>query len=426
MAGECFCIVRRRVKFERNAEFPAMEEQLHKEFRELRRRGIKVKGWWFKTRAKQILESANPNNTFKFSQGWFARFKNRYKISLRRPTNTAQKQPSEKEASIQEFHRQIREAQMSGMGHGDGPQEERFQLHQIANVDQTPLPFSFTQGPTYDTTNSSTVWVRGGSSGLDKRQCTAQLTIFADGKPRIKPFVIFRGKGKRISLRERLQYDKRVTVHFQTNAWCDEVAMEQWVKNCWKPCVKEESLLILDIHNAQKTDHIKDLLKECDTTPIFVPAGCTSIIQPLDVCYNAPFKSRVEGAAMQHMQDNLEGYLNGKFTAGERRVLLTKWVGQAWEELSENKEMTVTSFKKCGISTAADGSEDFEIHLEGLEDYEVKMNDPSTDDDGDPFVDLIEGDADIDEASVDHRSNSDIESDPFAHLSDDDSLTEED
>ena len=30
------------------------------------------------------------------------------------------------------------------------------------------------------------------------------------------------GKGKTISMKERLQYDKRVMVHFQENAWCDE------------------------------------------------------------------------------------------------------------------------------------------------------------------------------------------------------------
>ena len=53
-----------------------------------------------------------------------------------------------------------------------------------------------TSGPTYDTTNSPTVWVRGGVSGMDKRQCTVQLTIFADGQPRVKPLLIFRGKGK--------------------------------------------------------------------------------------------------------------------------------------------------------------------------------------------------------------------------------------
>ena len=49
------------------------------------------------------------------------------------------------------------------------------------------------------------MWVRGGSSGLEKRQCTVQLTIFADGEPaQIKPLLIFWGKGLRISLREKV------------------------------------------------------------------------------------------------------------------------------------------------------------------------------------------------------------------------------
>ena len=39
---------------------------------------------------------------------------------------------------------------------------------------------------------------------IEKRQCTAQITLFADGKARIKPLLIFREKGKRISLEKRL------------------------------------------------------------------------------------------------------------------------------------------------------------------------------------------------------------------------------
>ena len=253
-----------------------MEEQLHTEFRELRRRGVLVKGWWFLTRGKQLLPENDSG--FKFSKGWFNRFKRRYKISLRRPTNTAQKQPTDKEEAIRKFHHEIRQAQQPSED-SDGQVEDRFKHSQIANVDQTPLPFAFNQGSTYETTNSTSVWVSGGSSGLDKRQCTVQLTIFADGGCRVKPLIIFRGKRLRIPLRERVQYDKRVTASFQSNAWCDENIMQQWITNSWKPNVKEESLLVLDVHKARKTENIKLLLKQCGTVPIFVPAGCTGIVQ---------------------------------------------------------------------------------------------------------------------------------------------------
>ena len=81
-------------------------------------------------------------------------------------------------------------------------------------MDQTPLPFSFCDGETYTDTGEQSVWVRGSGSGLDKRQCTVQLTLFADGEQRVKPLLIFRGKGKRISFTEQMKYDRRVVVRF--------------------------------------------------------------------------------------------------------------------------------------------------------------------------------------------------------------------
>lgn len=47
---------------------------------------------------------------------------------------------------------------------------------------------------------------------MEKRQCTVQLTIFADGVPRVKPLLIFRGQGKRITLREK--YDKKILLSY--------------------------------------------------------------------------------------------------------------------------------------------------------------------------------------------------------------------
>jgi hypothetical protein len=132
---------------------------------------------------------------------------------------------------------------------------------------------------TLEAYDASAIWVHGKGSG-QKRQCTAQLSIFTDGEPRVKPLLIFRGQGKRISLKETLQCDSRVKVHFQPNAWCDQSVMDIWVKNCCKHPDNEESLLVMD---DQKRDEILDLLKkECDTAAILVLAGCTHIIQPLD------------------------------------------------------------------------------------------------------------------------------------------------
>ena len=44
---------------------------------------------------------------------------------------------------------------------------------------------------------AKTVRVCGGASGMEKRQCTVQLTIFVDGIPRVKQLLMFWGQGKR-------------------------------------------------------------------------------------------------------------------------------------------------------------------------------------------------------------------------------------
>ena len=78
-----------------------------------------------------------------------------------------------------------------------------YQTKDIANMDQTPLPFVFDDGKTYADKGSSEVWCVSGSSGLDKRQCSVQLTIFADGVSRVRPLVIFPGNGLRITRKEQ-------------------------------------------------------------------------------------------------------------------------------------------------------------------------------------------------------------------------------
>ena len=116
-------ILFRRVKFDRRANFPSMN--YIKSF-------VSCDGSESKSKGGGSKLVPRVYTSWQYFLSVYTRFKTRYKISLRRSTNTAQKQPSDKEAAIQEFHRQIREVQAPGKG--DGRQEEWFKLCQIANV----------------------------------------------------------------------------------------------------------------------------------------------------------------------------------------------------------------------------------------------------------------------------------------------------
>lgn len=237
------------------------------------------------------------------SNHWFDRFKSRYDISVRRPTNAAQKQSETLRTSIQQFHRYLRRTatvkatELKGVQEGIvGPWE----LRDIANMDQTPLQFCFnTKGASYAEKGEKSVSTRTTSGGHDKGQCTVQLTIFADGEPRIKPLLIFKGTEQRIPDREKMQHDPRVVVQFQENAWCNEEMIVFWLRNMGKkPNMfgqPRDRLLTYDAHRAQTTERVKTILtQECQTTLGLVPPGATSKVQLLDVTFNAQFKKSVD------------------------------------------------------------------------------------------------------------------------------------
>ena len=158
----------KHVKKRRPAKYPSMEEKLVKEYREMRKKGIKVKGWWFKLRSKQLLDVLSPGENFKFSAGWFDAFKRRHKIALRRCANVCQQPPSNKIQALRRLHHDIRQQATSGSKDKMINLTEKFSLQQMANVDQTPLPFAFTDGQTYSEKGEKSVWVRENQSGMNK------------------------------------------------------------------------------------------------------------------------------------------------------------------------------------------------------------------------------------------------------------------
>ena len=68
---------------------------------------------------------------------------------------------------------------------------------------------------------------------------------------------------------------------------------------------------------------MKKLLKKHKTSLVYVPPGCTSRVQVVDV-----LKIR-RSFFEDNLNKKLDQYVDGKINASQRRVLTTKWVGEA-------------------------------------------------------------------------------------------------
>ena len=155
-------------------------------------------------------------------------------------------------------------------------------------MDQT-LSFLLDDGNTYDIKGAKEVCAQSGQARLDKRQATDQLTGFADGVDRVRPTIIFKGKGLRITTAEKDSYNKAARVTFEEKTLCSE-NMKEWINTeCVNPfsnLISSKRILIVDIHETQQTDCVQALLTKQMTSLCNVPPGCTSPLEVLDVIVN--------------------------------------------------------------------------------------------------------------------------------------------
>ena len=165
----------RKVETGRGVFWPHMEEQLVQKFREARERGIAIYRGWFLHHAKQLFRELYPEEVvvipgctrfiypLKFSSSWFRSFRARYRISWCMKTNVAQVSAQDKVASLQCYLQFI--WRNSQLREGEIQQDVgRYRLGHIYNMDQTPLPFEFLRGCTYEFKGKKTVWILLGAS----------------------------------------------------------------------------------------------------------------------------------------------------------------------------------------------------------------------------------------------------------------------
>lgn len=360
-------------------QYPELEAALFDKFVEWRHLKRPVSRAWFRRRAKLHFQAIYGGQTdsdgklleFRFSNGWFVAFCSRYGIVRRRLTKQAQRRPKDENDLVCSFLCFIRRQNTQNIFHGFKDNvircfhPDRFDKACILNMDEVPIPFEFLDGYSYDLCGAKTIAARTNRSGWGKRQATLVLWISADGICRIKPMLIFHGdEAGQLWEKENKLYDKRVTVTFNKTAYNNTSLVTRQLEHDVKPTLGDKPTLLVWDHAAfHKTDEVKEKLKELNITSAMIPAGCTSLLQPLDVAINKPFKEWLREAT----DDIIESMPPIEtWTTSQRRILTTKIVGMAWEKLQEREkevQLISRSFIHTGIAIKTDGSQDHLIRI---------------------------------------------------------------
>ena len=147
-------------------------------------------------------------------------------------------------------------------------------------------------------------------------------------------------------------------------------------------------MLVLDAFKGHVTDSVKDQLCKMKTELVVIPGGMTSVLQPMDISINKPFKDRLRQQYLTWIADPARELTETGKIKGAALSEVARWVSAAWKAIPES--IIVRSFKKCCIRNALDRSE-----------YDILWEDDGEDkDDSDWVTDndsVMSGDGESDE-----------------------------
>ena len=247
-----------------------------------------------------------------------------------------------------QWHSTLREG-LNKIGQSSPSYDEkwgRFKPDRRFNVDQVPMPFAIDHKTTYEVEvnkenrRDHRVWVVNPGPGLEKRQCTLQVCTSPTNKVRLA--IIFRGTGKRISNAEKKACHPKVDVYSQENAWADIKFCVDWVNNTLKKGTESEGenefVLFCDNLVSQTSEKFLAAVPAINGVVWFGVSVETDIWQPVDCGIGQMLNqivAKVQDEWLEH-DENIDLWLGNSeenLDTKRRRILITYWVGEAYEKL---------------------------------------------------------------------------------------------
>ena len=312
------------------------------------------------------LSKLTPNGLYEY----IYRFMSRNNLSLRTPGHIGQLLPTDTKNVIINYIMELRKTIKEG-GYDEG---------NIINMDETPLYLNMIPNKVISQKGEKNVVVR--TQNQEKIRVTCLLSICADGD-KLPPYIIFKGKNSNNKAFNKLKNNlyiktNKIFINFNNNAWSTTELMLDWIDKVYLAYIKKdplcgEGLLIID----KASSHIsEEVIEKCTGNLMdlsILPAGTTSIMQPLDISINKKFKNYIREKYINHCIKN-----NVTFAKVEKEDIIN-WIGDIWyDDTIISKNIIYNSFKVCGLSNNINGTEDHLIKC--FEFLKNKINEISEDD----------------------------------------------
>ena len=212
--------------------------------------------------------------------------------------------------------------------------EEKF----IINMDQTPVPFNLAPNRTLATKGLRTVGIR--RTGNSTKRATVALAITASGE-KLKPMVVFKGSPNGLIARRELPtYDTRdkVECRCQKAAWQDGELILDWIDCILVPFLQQknpqtEVVFMWDNYKGHVAAETKAKLAELGIHPYIIPGECTSLVQPLDVGVNRPFKAILKSKWWDWV---ISQEITTSVFKDPSRKNVAEWVDESWEGIGSD------------------------------------------------------------------------------------------